>query len=436
MIGLRSRRVVTPEGERAAIVWVEGETIAAVEPHEPRSSAARLIDLGDYVLLPGLVDTHVHCNEPGRTAWEGFATATSAAAAGGVTTILDMPLNSIPATVSVDALESKRRAARGQLQVDVGFWAGAIPGNASQLQPLHEAGVFGFKCFRVDSGVAEFPPLDRAGLEGVLAVLAPLGAQLIEHAELPELIGASHGRRYVDYLHSRPAAAEEAAIAELVELAGRLGARAHVVHLSSAGALDLVRQAKADGLALTVETCPHYLCLTAEEVPDGSSEFKCAPPIRDNANREALWNALAEGTIDCVVSDHSPCPPELKRLDSGDFGAAWGGIASLQLGLSVVWTEAERRGHTLAELAAWMAAGPAKVAGLTRKGMIAPGYDADLAIVDPDATFVVDPARLHHRHPLTPYAGRRLKGVVRATWLRGAPVQGEPRGRLLRRGET
>jgi allantoinase len=446
---LRSRRVVTPAGELPATVCVSDGTIADVLPYHQRPRSAREVDLGGDALLPGLVDTHVHVNEPGRTAWEGFETATAAAAAGGVTTILDMPLNSVPPTVSAAALAVKRRAAEGRCHVDVGFWGGAVPANtgdgAGELRALHEAGVFGFKCFRIDSGVEEFPPLDRAGLAAALAALGPLGALLIEHAELPEPIGAApppRGGSYAGFLRSRPPAAEDGAVAELVDLVRAATAtaapgaapRAHVVHLSSAGALPAVRLAKAEGLAVTAETCPHYLCLSAEEVPDGATQFKCCPPIREARNAELLWGALADGTIDCVVSDHSPCPPAMKALDTGDFGAAWGGVASLQLGLPVVWTEARRRGHSLADVARWMADGPARLAGLDRKGAIVPGNDADFAVFAPDATFTVDPAGLRHRHRLTPYAGRKLAGVVRGAWLRGEPVGGAPRGRLLPRG--
>jgi allantoinase len=437
---LRSRRVATPEGERPAAVRVRGRTIAAVTSWDDPPAAARVVDLADdEALLPGLVDTHVHVNEPGRGDWEGFASATRAAAAGGITTIIDMPLNSVPPTVSVEALEAKRRAAEGRCHVDVGFWGGAVPGNASELGALHAAGVFGCKCFRVDPGVPEFPPLDRAGLAAALAALAPLGGLLLEHAELPEPIAAAPpptGRGHAAWLASRPAAAEDGAVAELAELAAGAGARAHVVHLSSASALPLLRRARAAGVALSAETCPHHLCLTAEEVPDGATEFKCAPPIREAANAEALWAALADGTVACVVSDHSPCPPELKRRGGGEFGAAWGGISSLQLTLPVVWTEARRRGHGLADVARWMAAGPARLAGLARKGAIAPGRDADLVAFAPDERWTVEPARLHHRHPLTPYAGRRLSGAVRRTWLGGEPVGDAPRGRLLRRASS
>jgi allantoinase len=432
---LRSRRVVTPEGERPAAVRVSGGRIAAVEPYESPGD-----DLGDLALLPGLVDSHVHVNEPGRTHWEGFATATRAAAAGGVTTILDMPLNSLPPTVDVEALAVKRRAAAGQSFVDVGFWGGAVPGNVDALQPLHDAGVFGFKCFLAPSGVDEFGHLDAAGLERALRAVE--GALFLVHAEDPDaldpdaLLAAAQSRRYADFLASRPREAENRAVATVVEAARRTRARVHVLHLSSSDALDTLAAARRDGVRVKAETCPHYLSLAAEDVPDGATQFKCCPPIREAANREALWHGLLTGALDCVVSDHSPCPPELKRLDSGDFADAWGGIASLQLGLAVVWTQARRRAYRLADLTRWMAGWPAEIAGLRRKGRIAPGYDGDLVAFAPEESFVVDPARLHHRHPVTPYAGQRLYGVVHRTWLRGSPVDDEPRGRLLSRTET
>ena len=331
-----------------------------------------MIDLGaDEVLLPGLVDTHVHINEPGRTEWEGFASATRAAAAGGVTTLIDMPLNSIPPTVDVDALEAKRACARGAVAVDVGFWGGAVPGNLKELRGLHEAGVFGFKCFLLDSGVEEFPPLDPDELEPVLAEIAALGSLLIVHAEDAEAIDrapAASGYRYADFLASRPRGAENLAIAWLLERARWTGARTHVLHLSSSDALPMLASARRDGVAVTVETCPHYLTFTAEAVPDGATQYKCCPPIREEANRELLWQGLADGMIDIVVSDHSPSTPELKRLDTGDFGAAWGGISSLQLGLTAIWSQARARGHTLDDVVRWMASGPAALAGLTAQG--------------------------------------------------------------------
>ncbi|MFF7196974.1 allantoinase AllB [Streptomyces sp. NPDC088197] len=440
---LRSRRVVTPEGERPAAVAVSGGVISAVRPYEtPDPAGARVVDLGDDVLLPGLVDTHVHINDPGRTEWEGFATATAAAAAGGITTLVDMPLNSVPPTTTTAHLTVKRDTARGRVHTDVGFWGGAVPGNVKDLQPLHDAGVFGFKCFLLHSGVDEFPQLDPAELEEALTELTRFDALLIVHAEDPGLIdGAPRrgGPHYADFLASRPRAAEDTAVAGLIALAERLGARVHVLHLSSSGALPLIAAAKREGVRVTVETCPHFLTLTAEEVPDGATEFKCCPPIREAANQDALWRALADGTIDCVVSDHSPSTVDLKRKDTGDFAAAWGGISSLQLGLPAVWTEARRRGHTVADVARWMSAGPARLAGLTAKGAIAAGYDADFAVLAPEETFTVDPARLHHRNPITAYAGRTLHGVVRGTWLRGeriadhGAVTGEPVGRLIER---
>jgi allantoinase len=438
---VRAARAVTPDGEAAVCVGIAGGRIAAVEPLSAGLTGATVVELADdEVLLPGLVDTHVHVNEPGRTEWEGFETATRAAAAGGVTTILDMPLNSVPPTVDVAALEVKRKAADGKCAVDVGFWGGAVPGNRAELRPLHEAGVFGFKCFLLDSGVPEFPPLSTAELEADLRELAGFGGLMIVHAEDPEAIAqapAPHGGRYGDFLASRPRGAENRAIATVVEATRRTGARTHVLHLSSADAVPLLHAARAEGLPVTVETCPHYLSFEAEAIAEGATQFKCCPPIREAANREALWRALADGDIDCVVSDHSPCTPELKRLDVGDFGLAWGGVSSLQLGLPAVWTGARARGHGLADVVRWMAERPARLAGLTRKGRLAVGADADLCVFAPDEEFVVDAARLHHRNPVTPYAGRRLDGVVRSTWLAGRPVEpGAPRGRFLVRGEA
>ena len=423
-IVLRSTRVVTPEGTRAASVSVADARIAGVGPYDARvPDGARLVDLGDDALLPGLVDTHVHVNDPGRTEWEGFFTATRAAAAGGITTLLDMPLNSLPPTTTVAHLRTKQDVASGKAHIDTGFWGGAVPGNVEDLQPLYEAGVFGFKCFLSPSGVEEFPELDEPRLTAALAEIASFGGLLIVHAEDPAHLASAPqkgGRAYADFLASRPRAAENDAIARLIAVAREFDARVHVLHLSSSDALPLIAQARREGVQLTVETCPHFLTLTAEEVPDGATEFKCCPPIRERANQDALWQGLAEGVIDCVVSDHSPCTAELK---DGDFGTAWGGISSLQLGLPAIWTEARKRGHTLDDVARWMSAGPAALAGLSgRKGAIAPGLDADFAVLAPEAAFTVDPARLHHRNPVTAYAGSTLYGVVRATWLRGEQI--------------
>jgi allantoinase len=437
----RARRVVTPEGEGSRSVGVKDGRVVALEPLDAELDAVRVVELGDdEVLLPGLVDTHVHVNEPGRTEWEGFASATRAAAAGGVTTIIDMPLNSIPPTTTVAALETKRAAARGQVYVDVGFWGGAVPGSLADLRPLHDAGVFGFKCFLLHSGVDEFPHLEPEELEAALRETASFDALMIVHAEDSHAIDhapSPDGSAYSRFLHSRPRGAENLAIAQVIELARWTGARAHILHLSSSDALPMIRSARADGVRLSVETCPHYLSFTAEEIPDGATQFKCCPPIREATNRELLWAGLADGGIDFVVSDHSPCTVELKRFDTGDFGQAWGGIASLQLGLPAVWSEARRRGHGLVDVVDWMARRTADAAGLTRKGRIEVGADADLCVFAPDDAFVVDPARLHHKNPVSAYAGRALTGVVRQTWLAGIPLDpgGEPRGRLLTRGQ-
>jgi allantoinase len=424
---LRARRAVVGGAERAAAIGILDGRIAVITAYDELSAADEVVLADDEVLLPGLVDTHVHVNEPGRTEWEGFATATRAAAAGGVTTIVDMPLNSIPATTTVEALEVKRAAAREQVHVDVGFWGGAVPDNLADLAGLHRAGVFGFKCFLLDSGVAEFPPLDPSQLHAAMAETARLGALMIVHAEDGALVTEASGLPYAGFLSSRPPAAERSAIELVVERARLTGSRAHVVHLSAADALPALQ-----GTGVSVETCPHYLFLAAEEVPDGATEFKCCPPIRSSANRERLWAALAAGEIDFVVSDHSPCTAALKR---GDFGEAWGGIASLQLSLPVVWTAARERGHSLADVARWMSTAPARRVELAGKGEIAVGYDADFCVLAPEETFRVDAARLQHRNPVSPYDGRTLTGTVRQTWLRGAPIDlaAAPRGRLLRR---
>jgi allantoinase len=441
---LRGDRVITPHGEMARCIGVSDGRIVAIEPCDSGLAGAvpgdRFVELaGDEVLLPGLVDTHVHVNEPGRTEWEGFVCATRAAALGGITTLIDMPLNCVPPTIDVPALEQKRAAAHGQVYVDVGFWGGAVPENLPQLRALHDAGVFGFKSFLLHSGVDEFPPLPLDKVEQVMAELAGFGSRFIVHAEDPHSIDHAarpRGQRYAGFLTSRPRGAENLAIAWLVERARWTGAQVHILHLSSSDALPMIASARREGVRLTVETCPHYLTFTAEEVPDGATEFKCCPPIREAANREQLWAGLAGGVIDAVVSDHSPCPVPLKHRDTGDFGAAWGGIASLQVGLPAVWSAARRRGHQLSDVVSWMADRPARLAGLARKGRIAVGFDADLCILAPDQAFVVDFRQLAHRHPITPYHGRVLRGAVRQTWLRGRriDVDGPACGALLSRG--
>ncbi len=425
--GLRSRRIVGPDGRiRPGTVLIEEGRIRALVSRPATATVPPDIpveDLGTRVIAPGLVDSHVHVNEPGRTDWEGFATATRAAAAGGVTTLVDMPLNCLPVTTTRAALEEKRRAASGQLHVDVGFWGGVIPGNAGELAELAAGGALGCKAFLVHSGIEEFPNATEADLRAAMPVLRDAGLPLLVHAELDLGDAPPAGgdpRAYAGYLRSRPAAWEDAAIALLIKLARETGCAVHVVHLSSAASVNQIARAKADGLHFTAETCPHYLCLEAESVPDGATEYKCAPPIRDHENREALWRGLKDGVIDFVVSDHSPCTPALKGRERGDFAEAWGGIASLQLGLPAVWTEASRRGHSLSDISAWMSARPAALAGLgRRKGQIAPGFDADLVVWDPEAEIEVNAEQLQFRHKLSPYLGRRLLGRVEATFLRG-----------------
>jgi allantoinase len=438
----RAPRVITVVGEVSRAIGVQDGRIVAIEPIDAVLESAREEVLGDdVVLMPGLVDTHVHINEPGRTEWEGFETATRAAAAGGVTTVIDMPLNSIPPTTTVEALAIKRKAAEGAVYVDTGFWGGAVPDNLDQLRPLHDAGVFGFKCFLLHSGVDEFPHLSTAQLEQALASMHDFGALMIVHAENSQAIDrapSAQGERYQRFLASRPRGAENVAIAEVIEAARYTRARVHVLHLSSSDALPMLASARREGVLVTVETCPHYLSFAAESIPDGATQFKCCPPIRESANRELLWRGLQDGVIDCIVSDHSPSTPELKRFDIGDFGVAWGGIASLQLGLRAVWSQARVHGFTLVDVAEWMSARTAQLAGLSRKGRIALGYDADLCLFAPDEAQVVSAAALEHRHPVTPYDGMALAGVVRETWLRGTKIDlaggAPPRGRLLTRG--
>jgi len=446
VVGVRDGRVVlVHDGHGTVDEWSAsggGTDLTHLPALTDLPTADRVVELGeDEVLLPGLVDSHVHVNEPGRTRWEGFATATRAAAAGGTTTLVDMPLNSVPPTTTVANLQVKQDAAREQAYVDVAFWGGAVPGNLDDLAPLHAAGVLGFKAFLAPSGVPEFDHLDEPALREVLARVAALDATLVVHAEDPGVLSrapAARGRRYADFLASRPDASEVVAIERLLRLAAESGARVHVLHLSSAAALPALAAARAGGQPVTVETCPHYLVLAAEDVPDGATTYKCCPPIRDAVNADALWQALADGVIDCVVSDHSPSTVQDKRLDTGDFADAWGGISSLQLLLPLLWTGARARGFTLADVVRWAAVGPATVAGLRSKGRLAVGAPADLVVLAPDEPFVVDPAALHHRNPVTAYAGRTLTGAVRSTWLAGVELDldAEPRGRLLSRGDA
>jgi allantoinase len=447
-----SRRVVTPQGIRPAAILVEDETIREVVPseqfqRETRAHGLEIHDFGDTPILPALVDSHVHINEPGRTEWEGFNTATRAAAAGGYTCLVDMPLNCLPATTTVAALEAKREAARGKCRVDWAAWGGVVKGNQNDIESLVAAGVPGFKCFLIDPGINGFTMVGEDDLRLALPHVAKTGLPLLVHAELAgpvnaatERLAGADWRRYATYLQSRPDEAELAAIRLMIELCRKYIFHLHIVHLSTMQAFPELRAARAEGLPLSVETCPHYLHLAAEDIADGATLSKCAPPVRSRENCENLWQGLREGLIDLVATDHSPCPPGMKRVDEGSFRTAWGGISSLSVALPVTWTEARRRGFTLMDIARWMAQGPARLAGCDkRKGRIAPGYEADFVVFDSDAEFTLTEEHLHHRYPLSPYLGEKLRGVVRATYLRGRTVfeegkfPGEPVGREWRR---
>jgi len=448
---IRGHHVVTENGIVPASIHISLGRIAAVAPFADVPPGSELIEArDDSVIMPGLVDTHVHVNGPGRTEWGGFETATRAAAAGGVTTIVDMPLNSIPPTTSVKALQAKLEAAHGKLTVDVGFWGGAVPGNAGELAGLWDAGVVGFKCFLVHSGVDEFPQVSESDLREVMPEVARLGAVLIVHAELAGPIeeawahsietSPKEAGSYYTFLRSRPAQAETEAIAMMIRLSREFGTRVHIVHLSAAGAIPQLTAARAAGVRITSETCPHYLHFAAEAISDGETQFKCCPPIRERENREELWQGLLEGNIEMIVSDHSPCPASMKLLETGNFLRAWGGISSLQFSLSAVWNEAVRREASIIDLARWMCSAPAQLAGLQqRKGEIAAGLDADLVIWSPKREFTVRPDEVHHRHKLTPYAGESLPGKVEKTFLRGQIVYddgeftSDPSGEILLR---
>jgi allantoinase len=439
---VKSRRVVTPEGVREAVVVIGGGRVLDVVAEEEAPPGLPVRDEGDLVVMPGLVDAHVHVNEPGRTAWEGFETATKAAAAGGITALVDMPLNSDPVTTMVDALRAKEAASEGKRWVDVGFYGGLVPENARSLGPLLGAGVLGVKAFLVPSGLDAFPPVGGADLRAAMSVIANKKPLLVHAERMTDDEGKGEpgdARRYDVYAASRPEAWERAAIREVIGHVRETGCRVHVVHLAAASAVPMLEAARREGLPITVETCPHYLFFSAADVADGDTRFKCAPPIRDEANREGLWAALRSGVIDFIASDHSPCPPAMKHLEAGDFRSAWGGIASLQLSLPAFWTAARARGCSVADVAEWMSRRPSAFLGLSaRKGSLAPGRDADLVVWDPEATFTAAPERLFHRHKVTPYAGKCLYGVIEKTYLRGRLVYergrlaGEPRGSILR----
>ncbi len=429
------RKVLTEDGFKEAAILVKDGVIQAVVDVSAVPAGVPVEDAGDLVVIPGLVDCHVHVNEPGRTEWEGFVTATKAAAAGGVTTIVDMPLNCIPVTTTLDALKEKLAAIEGLLNVDCAFWGGVVPGNHSELEKMVAHGVVGFKCFLIHSGIDDFPNATEFDLRKAMPVLARLGVPLLVHAEIdcakdddpshdhPSEWLESEPRSYAAFLESRPRRWENEAVKLVSLLCEEFKCRTHIVHLSSSDALSIVKEAKAKKLPFTAETCPHYLTFASEEIPDGDTRFKCAPPIRERENSEKLWQALKDGTIDFVVSDHSPCTPELKLMKEGDFNKAWGGIASLQFGLPAVWTFAKQKGHQLEEVVAWMSEKTAKFAGLYgTKGKIAPGFDADIVMLDPEDTFVVEKKNVHHKHKETPHEGRKFNGVVKRTFVRGTKV--------------
>jgi allantoinase len=441
-----SRRVVSPHGIKPAAILVEDGRILDVVPPDQLPADFSVKDFGDAALLPGLIDSHVHINEPGRTEWEGFRTATRAAAAGGYTLLVDMPLNCLPATTTVAALEAKRAAASGQCHVDWMAWGGVVHDNREHLESLAAAGVPGFKCFLIHPGIDGFTMVTEGKLRAALPHIARTGLPLLVHAELPGPVDAATAQladadwsKYSTYLQSRPDEAEISAIQLMISLCREYRFRLHIVHLATSKALEMLRAAKAEGLPVSVETCPHYLHFSSDKIPVGQTLFKCAPPIRIPENREQLWQGLREGVIDLVATDHSPCPPEMKRLSERNFQAAWGGIASLSLALPVMWTEASARGFTLADIARWMAEGPARLAGCaSRKGRLAKGFDADFVVFDPEAEFIASGDHLHYRHRVSPYLGEKLCGGVNATYLRGGCVfadgefHGEPAGRELR----
>lgn len=429
---IRSRRVVTPEGVRAATVWLLDGRIERIASYEGSLPYGEVEDFGNAVISPGVIDAHVHINEPGRSDWEGFETATRAAAAGGLTLLAEMPLNASPVVTTLEAWEQKTAVAQGKLRVDCGFYGGLVPGNISEIEPMLDAGALGIKAFLVHSGLDEFPATGEVELRAAMPILARRGVPLLVHAEIEGETGqtppAIPSRHYADYLASRPADWELRAIRLMIGLCREFSCPVHIVHLATAEALPELRAARAEGLPLTVETSPHYLFFEAGTIPDGATQFKCAPPIRDVANREGLWEGLRDGTIDFVASDHSPCPPALKNLENGNFAGAWGGIASLQWLLPIVWSGAQKRGFSLEDVTRWTSSAPTRLLGLNeRKGSIASGRDADFAVWEPETSFLVSAEGNYHRHKVTPYEGVELMGKNRATFLRGEKVydQGE-----------
>jgi allantoinase len=427
---IKSKRVLQGNEFKEAVILIEDGVIQDIITGAlPTGYQLKDVhDVGDKVVMPGLVDSHVHINEPGRTEWEGFDTATRAAAAGGITTVTDMPLNCIPVTTSAAAFDEKLRHVSGRLWVDLTFWGGVVPGNSRELDCMVDQGVMGFKCFLIHSGIDDFPNVTREDLEIAMPILARRGVPLLVHAELDHgdevhQLHVDEPRAYSHFLASRPRRWENEAIELMIELCRKYNCRVHIVHLSSSDAISAIKAAKAEGLPFTTETCPHYLTLAAEDINDGDTRFKCAPPIRERDNSDKLWQGLKDGTIDFIVSDHSPCTPELKHMEEGNFHTAWGGISSLQFGLPAIWTEAKKRGHDLATVVGWMSAGPARFLGIdAKKGSLAPGFDADIVVFDPDESFVVEASMIYHRHKVTPHEGRKFQGRVIETYVRGHKV--------------
>jgi len=422
-LAISGKNIVTPDGVITGVILIKNGIIADVVPNLPSAAIDTVIDIGEKFIMPGIIDPHVHLNEPGRTSWEGFATGTRSAAAGGITTLVDMPLNSDPVTTTALAFDQKAAAAAGQLQVNCGFWGGIVPGNESDIEKLVEKGVLGFKAFLTHSGIDEFPNVTEADLRKAMPIIAKHQLPLLVHCELTPAVqppAVNDPRSYQSYLLSRPKEWEDQAISLMIQLCADYNCRVHIVHLSSANSIEPIKQARQQGLPITVETAQHYLYFNAEAIPDAQTAFKCAPPIREKENNEQIWQALQEGIIDFVATDHSPAPPGMKEMESGNLMKAWGGIASLQLALPVLWTAARKKNIPVTHMAKWLCEKPALLPGLqTTKGTIAKGFDADLVVWSPDKKFTVTAAQLQHKHKITPYLNQELYGVVAQTWLNG-----------------
>ena len=422
---IKSNRIITPSGIQPGYIIINEGVIEDVVEHLNSLEEVTITDAGNAVVMSGIIDPHVHINEPGRTDWEGFDTATRAAIAGGITTVVDMPLNSSPVTTTVQAFHQKIAATNNKLHTNVGFWGGVVPGNQDEIEGLIGCGVLGFKAFLTHSGIDDFPNVTEADLVKAMPIIAKHGLPLLVHCELTDTIERANGdsRSYQNYLASRPAFWEDDAIGLMIRLCEQFNCRVHIVHVSSATALPQIEQAKKRGLPLTAETAQHYLYFSAEDIKDGQTQFKCAPPIRDKANNNQLWKALQDRILDFVATDHSPATPGLKETGSGNFLKAWGGIASLQFALPVLWTAARERNIGLEYMATWLSENPAKLTGLShKKGSIAKGYDADLVIWNPDESFLVTEDLILHKHKITPYLGQQLHGVVMSTYLGGKQV--------------